>query len=389
MAMSTMATAQQALKLFYLPGLQYQLNNSTPILSVLEKDSTSVAGDQIVMALRYGRQGGIGNRLDDGLLPTPNARKTKQASWQTKNIFARIQITDKTMRASRSQQGAFVSLLEADLEDAMTDAKDNLSRQVFGDGSGKLATCAAGTNVATITVDKTDYFSDGMLIDICTSAGVPLSNGVEREIVSVDDVAKTITVAGTANITPTATSIVTVSGSYGLELTGLGSVFTPDNTLYNVNRATAKWFNPTVLPVNGELSETKIQQGTDDTERKAGGNVNFYATSHGVRRAYQSLLLGQKRFVEPMKLEGGWQVLSYNGKPFTTDKYAPVGTLYGLDTSTWKNYQMMDWDWLDEDGAVLSRVSGKAAWEATLAKYSDLGCSKPRGNVIFTGIVEH
>lgn len=389
MVMSTMTTAQQALKLFYLPGLQYQLNNSTPILSVLEKDSTSVSGDQIIMALRYGRTGGIGNRLDDGNLPTPNSRKTKQASWATKNIFARIMLTDKTMRASRSNQGAFVSLLEADLEDAMTDAKDNLSRQVFGNGTGKLATCTAGTNVATITVDSTQYFSEGMLVDVCDAAGVVLTNGTEREITVVDDVAKTITVAGTANITPTGTSIITVSGSYGLELTGLGSVFTVDNTLYNVNRAQNKWFNPTTLAVSGEISEVKIQQGTDDVERKAGGNIDFYATSYGVRRAYQSLLLATKQIVEPMKLVGGWSVLSYNGKPFTTDKYAPASTLYGLDLSTWKSYEMMDFDWLDEDGAVLSRVAGKAAWEATLAKYSDLGCNKPKANVIFTGITEH
>lgn len=390
MAMSTMATAQEALKKFYLPGLQYQMNNSTPILSVIEKDSTSVSGDSIIMALRYGRQGGIGNRLDDGNLPTPNARKTKQASWQTKNIFSRIQITDKTMRASRSNQGAFVSLLEADLEDAMTDAKDNLSRQVFGNGTGKLATCSAGTNVATITLDTVQYLAEGMLIDVTDSVGVVITNGTEREVIAVDDVAKTITVAGAANLTPTATSIITVSGSYGLELTGLGAVLgTSDNILYNVNRATNKWFNPTVLSVAGEISEVKIQQGTDDTERKAGGNINFYATSYGVRRAYQSLLLANKQFVEPLKLEGGWSVLSYNGKPFTTDKYCPAQTLYGLDLSTWKQYQMMDWDWLSDDGAVLSRVSGKAAWEATLAKYADIGCSKPKGNVIFTGIIEH
>lgn len=69
-------------------------------------------------------------------------------------------------------------------------------------------------------------------------------------------------------------------------------------------------------------------------------------------------------------------------------KYAPNGKLRALSRKNWKMYEMDDWNWLDEDGAVLSRVSGKAVWEATLAKYCDLGCDLPRGNVDLTGLTE-
>lgn len=386
MAINNMQAAEQALKNWYLSGMQYQLNNATPILAEMEKDTESVAGGDIVMALRYGRQGGVGNRADDGDLPTPNARKTKQARWQTKNLFARIQISDKTIKASRSNRGAFVSLLEADLEDALTDAKDNLSRQVFGDGRGVLATCTAQTDVTTLTVSSVQFLAEGMIIDICSSAGV--QEVIGREILVVDDVANTIKISGAA-VTTDATDIITVSGSYGLELTGFGSVFTADNTLYGINRANDKWFNPTIIPVAGEISEVILQKAEDEADRKAGGKVGFYASSYGVRRAYQNLLLATKQIVDVMELKGGFKVLSYNGKPFTVDKYAPASTLFGLDMDSWRNYEMSDWNWLDEDGAVLSRVSGKAVWEATLARYSDLGCNKPRGNVKLTGITEH
>lgn len=389
MAVLNMTAANEALKKWYLPGLQYQLNTASPILSTMDRTSEGVQGAEIVMALRYGRQGGVGNRADDGTLPTPNSRKTKAARWVTKNIFARIQVSDKTMRASRSERGAFVSLLEADLEDAMSDAKDNLARQVFGDSTGIMATFSAAANVATLPVSSTQYFAEGQLIDICDNTGTPVANGTEREIIAVDDVANTITVSGTANITTTATAIAVLSGNYGLELTGFGSVFTPDNTLYNVARATNKWFNPTIIPVTGEISEVILQKGTDETERKAGGNVNFYSGSYGVRRAYQNLLLATKQIVNVMQLVGGYSALSYNGKPFSVDKYNPAGTLFGLDLSTWKMYEIMDWSWLDEDGDVLNRVPNKPVWEATLARYCDLGCNKPRGNFKMTGITEH
>lgn len=393
----TIATASEALKRWYLPGLVYQLNNANPVLSVIERDSESVAGDKAFFALRYGRQGGIAARGEASLLPQPNSRKTKQASTDTKNIFARIQISDKAMKASRSSRASFVNLLEQDLEDCLVDAKDQLSRMLYGNGTGKLAQCTAQTAVNTLTVSSVQYLTEGMLIAIMDSAnaikvgtnpdtGASVSGGA-REITMVDDATQQITLSGAA-VTTLTTDFLVVNGAYGLEITGFDAVFTPDTTLYGVNRAANKWFNPTVIPVTGAISETKLQQGTDDVEKKAGGNVNFYATTHGVRRGYQALLMNLKRFVDPMKIEGGWEVLSYNGKPFTADKYCQASTIYGLDLSTWRMLQLGDWDWLAEDGAVLNRVAEKAIWEATMVKYGELICNKPRANFKMTGVTE-
>lgn len=386
MAVLNMAAAQEALKVFYLPGLREQLNNANPVLAVLERDAESVVGGEIRMALRFGRQGGVGNRADDGDLPTPRSRQTRQAKWNTKNIFARIQISDKTVKASRSNAGAFANLLEAELADAMTDAKDSLSRQVFGDGTGKLATFAThSTPTNTLTVDNTQYIAVGQFIDIVDSSGNVVVSG--REILNVDEDAKTITING-SGVTTANTDFAVISGNYNQELTGFGAVFTKDNTLYGIDRSLNKWFNATVLPVNGNISEVVIQKAIDEAERRAGGNINFLVASYGVRRAYQNLLTSIKRIINVMELKGGFKAIEYNGIPFTVDKYCPAGTLYGLDLDTWRLYHMGDWEWLDEDGAILSRVSGKPVWEATLVRYCDLGCSKPAGNFVMTGITE-
>ncbi|MDC6267725.1 phage major capsid protein [Lysinibacillus fusiformis] len=383
--MTNMKQAQEALKLFYLPGLQFQLNNATPILAVMDRDQKSVVGSEIRMALRYGRHGGIGNRADDGDLPTPRSRQTKQAKWETKNIFGHIQISDKTMRASRGD-GAFVSLLEADLEDALNDAKDDLERQLFGDGSGKMATCGVTTASNEVEVDDTRNFAEGQIVDIVTAAsGVVLAGG--REILSVNHKGNTITISG-APVTTASTDIVTRAGNFGLELTGLDAIFTPDNTLYGIDRTKNTWFNPTVIDNVGTISEVKIQEAIDEADRRAGGKVNLMATTYGVRRAYQELLLATKRTTDTMKLKGGYDVLLYNDKPLTVSKYAPEGVLYGLDMDTFKLYHIMDWNWLDEDGAILSRVPNKAVWSAILARYMDLGMNKPAGSFKMSGITE-
>jgi hypothetical protein len=384
MAWLNMTAASEALKINYLPALRYQLNTANPILSVIERNSESVVGSEIRMALRYGRQGGVGNRAEDGTLPTPNSRKTKQASFGTKNLFARIQISDKTMKASRSRDGAFVSLLEAELEDAQTDAKDQMSRQCFGDGTGKLATLTAVTAVTTVGVSNAQYLYEGMLVDVLSNTNVVKNS--ELEILTVDDINNTITLS--AAVTTVATDYITPAGNYAQELTGFGAVFTADNTLYGINRATNKWFNPTLKGSMGSISEVGIQQLIDNVDQKAGGKTNFLLSSYGVRRAYQDLLLATKRTTDVMKLKGGYETLTFSGMPFAVDKYAPAGTLYGLDLTTWNLYHIEDWDWLSEDGAVLHRVSNKPVWEASLVRYCDLGCSKPKGNFMATGITE-
>jgi hypothetical protein len=158
--------------------------------------------------------------------------------------------------------------------------------------------------------------------------------------------------------------------------------------VYGIDRNTYKWFNPTVVNTVGTISEIKIQNAIDEAERRAGGSVNIMATTYGVRRAYQELLTATKRTVDTMKLKGGYSALLYNETPMTVSKYAPNGTLYGLDMSTIKMYQIMDYQWLDEDGAVLSRIAGKPVWAATLAKYADTGINKPAGSFVMNGITE-
>jgi hypothetical protein len=373
----------EALKSYYLPGLRYQLNDKASVfLSQLEKDKENVVGKDIVMALRYGRVGGIGNRSDDGDLPTPNSRKTKQAKWETKNLFSRFQISDKTMKASRSNVGAFASMLETEIKDCETDAKLDLSRQALGDGTGKLATISAVSS-NTLTVDNTMFFCEGMLVDIYTG---DTKDTTAAEVTDVDDANSKITVSSATGAAQN--DVIYLSGNKGLELTGLRGVF-ENSTLYGIDRTTYKWLNATRKNVNGEISDITIQTAIDEADRKAGSNINFILCSLGVRRAYQNVLTATKQLVNTLELKGGWKAISYNGIPLTADKYVGSGKMYCLDLSDWKMYQMSDYEWLAEDGAMLSRVSGKAAWEATLVKYADLGCGKPRGQSELYGIVEH
>jgi hypothetical protein len=386
MAVLNITAVAEALKEYYLPGLRYQLNDQASVfLTQLERDSESVIGKEIVMYLRYGRVGGIGNRADDGDLPTPNSRKGKQAKWETKNLFSRFQISDKTIEASRSNMGAFVQALDQEIADCETDAKLDLSRQALGDGTGALCTVTAYTEGAAVTVSDTTYLCEGMLIDIYTTTTKDTS---AAEIIAVDEATNVITLSATPTTAPAANDVIYVAGNKGLELTGLKAVFEA-NTLYGIARADYPFLKATRTNVGGEIADVNIQKAIDESERKAGAKINFLMGSYGVRRAYLNLMSVTKQTVNSLDLKGGFSALSYNNIPFVADKYIPAGKLHCLDLGDWKLYQMGDYSWLDRDGAMLTRVSGKPVWEATLVKYCDIGCQRPRAQVELYGITEH
>ena len=394
---TNMAKVAEALKLFYLDGLRYQLNDkASPFLAQIEKTSESVVGKEIVMAMRYGRTGGIGNRDDDGLLPTPSSRKTKQAKWETKNFFARFRITDKTIEASKSSVGAFANMLETEISDCETDAKLDLSRQAQGDGTGKIATVAAdatySSNVLTVVVDNPIHLAEGMLVDLRDTNGA-ITNGTELEVLSVDDQTKTITLSVASNIASSVEAtdgvFITLAGNYGKELTGTGAVFSTSGTLYNISKTDYPWLKPQVKALNGEISENAIQEMIDLVETRTASSINYIQVSHGVRRAYIDLLAATKQTVNTQDLKGGFKALSYNGTALVADKFTPSGCMQLFDMNDWAMYQMADFNWMDRDGSIMARVANRPAWEATLVKYCDIGCQRPRGQALITGITEH
>jgi len=403
-AILDMAAANEALKKFYLPALRYQYNEQAdPLLTQLERDSEHVEGEKIVMALRYGRSGGAGFRSDSDDLPTPNSRKTKKAEWETKNMFARMQISDKVIEAARTSVGAFANLLEQEMEDLMEDAKDLLSMAVYGDGTGKIAVITAASwaaNVLTLTVgaDYIRFFSEGRLYDVIDASATPdavLANGSRLECISVDETNNQIKLTSTTDISPSIEAnadYLVHSGDLNMEVTGLDAVFAQSGNIYGLDRATYPFLKAITIAINGTLGELDIQMGIDRAETRAGAETNFLIGSMGVRRSYQMVISAQKQLVNSLELKGGWSALAYRGGkgdiPIIGAKYAPAQKLRGLDTRNWKVYEIGDWNWMEKDGAILSRVSGKPVYEATLRKYCDLGCDKIRGQWELTGLTE-
>ena len=389
--MITMKTADDALKSAYLGVVSEQLNTAiNPLLAKIKQSTQDVWGKEIRRLAQYGLNGGIGAGDEDGVLPEAAGNNYEQFVLTLKNLYGTIEISDKAIRASENSSGAFVNLLNAEMEGLLKASSYNFGRMLFGDGTGVLAKVVSISG-GVITVDKVKNLVEGMVVDFRSQDGTVIGGATQRRIVAVDRLNKTVTVSGTT-LTSTDVpkdSIITVQGSYNQEITGLGAIFKTDGDIYGLSRSTHKWLVPYIQNNVGNISETAIQTAIDYLDENAGSRVNFIVCSSGVKRAFQNHLSTYKRNIDVMDLNGGYKALSYNGIPIVSDRFCPEGTMYLLNTDDFILHQLCDWKWLEgEDGKVIKQVADKPVYKATLVKYADLICSKPCGQAMLTGITE-
>ncbi len=386
--MVTMTSADNALKSVYLGVVSDQLNTAAnPLLAAIRQSTADVWGKEVRRLARYGVNGGVGAGTEEGDLPASAGNNYEQFVTTLKNLYGTIEISDKAVRASENNVGAFVNLLNAEMDGLVRSSSFNFGRMLFGDGSGVLTTVSAVSGT-TVTAASVKNLIEGMVVDFI-SDDTAVTGAAGRRITSVDRDNKTFTVSGATLTGVAKDDKVCVQGSYNLELTGLGAIFKTTGTIYGLDRATHKWLIPYIKTSVGAITETAIQTAIDRLEETAGSRVNFIVCSWGVKRALQKLFGENKRNIDVTELAGGYRTITYNGIPVVADRFCPDGTMYLLNTEDFCLHQLCDWKWLEgDDGRVLKQVAGKPVYTATLVKYADLICTRPCGQAMLSGITE-
>ena len=383
--MVTTETADSALRSYYLDAVAEQLNKSVnPFLAAVEQTSSDVWGKDIKKTVVYGVHGGVGAGTESGDLPASGSNGYAQLTATLKNLYGRFEISDKAVRASRNDEGAFVDLLNAEMEGLVRSSSFHLGRMLFGDGSGKLCGVSSVSGT-TYTVDDTRNLMVGMVVDLYESDGTEVATG--RTVTAVDRATKAVTLSGTS-AADVAGGGLYLQNSRGLELTGLGAIFSDSDTLYGLERKDNAWLNPIITESVGTLSELTVQKAIDQVEEHSGGKINFIICSWGVKRALYNVLT-KYRQCDTVDLIGGARAITFNGIPVVADRFCPEGTMYLLNTDDFRLHRLCDWQWLEgENGRVLHQVAGKPVYQATLVKYAELMCYRPCGQAMLTGITE-
>ncbi len=385
-----LTNADTALKSFYLDAVSEQLNNNlNPFFAQIKQTTSDVWGKEVKKLAIYGMNGGVGAGTEEGELPESGGNNYGQIVSTLKNLYGTIEISDKAVRASENNSGAFVNLLNAEMDGLIKSSAFNFGRMLFGDGTGVIAKVVSITS-GVITLNTVKNVIEGMKVDFRAQADGEIISGA-RTITFVDRINKTIKVSGTALTEETVpeNSLVSVQGSYNNEITGLKAIFDTTSDLYGMSRSANPWLNPCVKEQNGAITELAIQTVLDRIEENSGSPVNLIICSMGVRRALQAVLSASNTNVNVLELAGGYKAMSYNGIPIVADRFCPDGTMYLLNTSDFELHQLCDWQWLSgDDGKVLKQVAGKPTYSATLVKYAELICAKPYGQGVISGITE-
>ncbi|HCU56587.1 MAG TPA: phage major capsid protein [Clostridiales bacterium] len=389
--MVTISSAEKALKDLYLGVVSDQLNmNINPFYAKIKKTTSDVWGKNIVKVVSCGLNGGIGAGTETGNLPTPVGNTYAQLRLSLKNLYGTIEISDKAIRASENSAGAFVNLLNAEMEGLLKASKFNFGRMLFGDGKGKLATTATysgNTDRSYIKVDSVRNLMEGMVIDVYnTSNNTLVASGLR--IILIDRNTKILKVTGTLPESVISSgNYLTLQSSKDLELTGLGAIFQSTGIIYGVDRGENKWLVPYLRTSAGSISSGMIQTAIDSIDERAGSQADIIISSYDVRRFYLDYLSLTRSNIDYMNLDGGFKAISYSGIPMVADRFVEDGTMYILNSDDFKLHQLCDWRWLEgENGKILMQKAGSPTYTATLVKYADLMCDKPIGQAKISGI---
>ncbi|MBQ3047945.1 MAG: phage major capsid protein [Clostridia bacterium] len=378
--MVTLTTAQNALKSVYLNVLSEQLNvNSNAFLSKINQTSKDVYGKEIIKLAPYGINGGIGAGSEVGVLPTAANHNHLQFKTSLKNLYGTISLSDKAIRASASNKGAFVNLLNDEMESLIKSSSFNLGRMLYGDGTGLLATVAAVSG-EVVTFDSVKNFVEGMKVDFYNGESCVANGAI---VCFVDRKSKQVAFdKAVADVSQGHKAYAYMSK--GNEITGIKRLFDTTDAnkeLYGVDRSKYKWLYP-YIDDNGaeakEISDAMIQTAINSIEEETGNQIDFIAVSNDVRNAYQSYLTSFRRNIDIATLAGGYKAMTYAGIPVVYERFVEDGTMYLLNSKDFNIHQLCDWEWIEgENGNILIPSATTPTYTATLVKYAELVCDRP------------
>jgi hypothetical protein len=407
MATQTLAQADAILKDLYVGPIVEQLNQKTYLLDQIERDADHIdhTGRRAVVPLHKNRNRGRASIADGGNLPAAGYQAYLDAIIPLRYHVGAIELTDQAIEATRTNEGAFVSLLESETKGVAVDMRKDINRQCFGTGDGLLGTAASASGqVITLgTSGDVQYVQIGDTIDLLVkTTGATTAGGVGLVVT-----ARTVSATPTVTVTGTITTAGSIDNTYGVyintnrnnEMDGLRNISaTTGRTLHSVNSATAgnAFWDPQTIAASGIAGESLFEQLADKIGAQGNGDVEVFLTSRGIRRRLADSYQSQKRFndARAVDVHGGYSAIMVNEVPVVADDDAPKGFAFGFNKSAFKWFEQVKPGWLQMEGGDIFQLKSAgtgtwaAVWQAYFKWYACFACVAPNRTGAITGATD-
>lgn len=354
-------------------------NSANVLLGTIKKEY-QFTGEDMKVAVPTFFSGGVGS----GILPTANPASAVKATITAKRVYAVTEIQREALKASASDEGAFVEAMKWNVKKTVEAYNRNASRIIFGDGTGALGSfsgSASGTAVApilTITAaswveahfEENDYVNVNSLGSVwAVTAVAPATREVTLARVSGSD---DLTAIGAG------THVVYMQNSKDNDPLGLKAVCdATSGTLYGVNVG-RRWQATQIPAGSAGISADIMNELIIKIQAKSGKTPKKLVTSYTQYRKILNFLEDKKVYMIDPRASVLKGKVSFKGVEYISDA-GPIGIfadrmveddrMYALNDDFITSHHRPDFGWFDDDGTVFLRKAGDDAYEARYGGY--------------------
>jgi hypothetical protein len=380
--------------------------NSANVLEGRIKKSNDFVGKQMNVETQLSFAGGYGAKL----LPQGNPSLVEQAVITAKKHYSRVFVDREGLKAASSSKGAFQTYLGFPIKKTVEDYMRNMSRIMFGDGTGILCRGAGATNVSgngssatpyIITLRASDWnianVEEKSIVQVVTglNAGDNLGGSAEGgdsianllTISAVNKSAKQISLVGTSAILAALSGVgpfPTTSGlvpqrSYLAEAQGLsGVLMATSGTLYGLT-VQRRWQATQVDAGGSGIVVDMMNDVMLQVEQAFGESPNAIICNYNQYRKILAQLEDQKRYNLPNKnVKGhmGFSGVEYMGTSGSVgifvDRFCPEDKIFFLNDKHIHRYHRPGGaEWFQDDKTVFLRTVDEDVLEARYGAYME------------------
>lgn len=384
----SIAEASALFKIQYDKLSENSYNSANVLLGRIKK-SFDFVGKQRLQAVPQSFSGGVGS----GSLPKANTADYREAIITAKKVYAVVEIDRETIKAAMRDEGAFVRATKEVAEKGVESYMRNMSRILFGEGTGSLGAGDGTTNVSgagtsgdpyVVTISDASFkeanWEERDLVNVGTETTTLEVSAVDPDAKEISLVGSSATLSGATGSSPISDEIY-MQGSKDNDPQGLkGALDATSGTLYNIDVA-RRWKAFQVDASAAALSTDLMNKMMLGVEKKIGKAPNLIITSYKQYEKLLNILEDQKRYTLHPRAKNLQGQVSFTGVEFMSSK-GPVGVfperfceddrMYFLNDNHVEAIHRPDFGWFDDDGTVFLRKADSDAFEARYGGYLEI-----------------